>query len=231
MAARARRWNRRRVTWRHLSSAALRVPALEDAALRLAKSAEEQAERVATAEDARSRVEIALAAALVELDRTRRAGAEGDAEGDRALAVRVRELEGLVRALEADSFAMAETHARELTAMEERLRRASTLGGPRSCASSVGGRPSCSTWCTLSGGGASVSGGPHAEAGADGGRGRRGGTRDGASGSRRGCRAPEEVDEAALEIARREGESATAAWRIQELEQAIGRGSRTSRAS
>jgi chromosome segregation ATPase len=206
-----------------LPVAAERVRSLEDAIERLVAGTEEQAERLSVAEDARSKLEIALATALVELDGVRRSRVDVEQQAGLAgsAAQRVRELQAAVEALRAEAATAADVQGQELSALESALRERGRAvevlehelaRRERIILDLVHAFEEARTV----GATGSVGDAAHADA-------LREARREVERARAESNELRQKLDAAALEIARREGQSATTAWRIQELEETIAR--------
>ena len=225
-----------------LSATALRVPMLEVAVAQLEAGAAEQAQRLSQSEAARARLESALARALVELEEARRSQEEGEGEDEESedesaleaeAAARLEELQSEVSALEAEAAALHDGHGQELVALEEALRDRGRVtyalehelarreriildlvhaldeartegaeGGPTAGATETAPRDTAVA---------------AAEASAREARARADRLRT------ENAELRQKLDAAALEVARREAEMTTSAWRVQELEQTVAR--------
>jgi SAM-dependent methyltransferase len=217
---------------RGLAVVVQQVPALEAALRELEARLAVTTQQLAATDDARSRLEVALAAALLDLDAARGAVARGMAAEELAVALgaRSQELEARVQQLESRGVAPADSHAEEIAALEAALRER--------------GRATQVLELELARRERIVLDLVHAleevrDAVADPTRTATGPADDArlreaegaiADARRKADRVRAEndnlrakLDAAALEIARREAELATSAWRVQELEQAVGR--------
>ena len=214
------------------SAEASRVPELEAAIEELESGARDLAVRLSAAEEARVALEDALGRTTLELAAASAAVDCGDADVARtdAAAVRVVELEAEVHALEAEVDALSHGHGVEVDALEASLRERGKVA--QALEQEVQRRERIildllhvleEARAGASGTGVSLGAPVAGEAPVD------------ADGTVRDltlrvsqARADRDelrlkLDAAALEIARREGERVTSAWRVQELEQQIAR--------
>jgi len=217
-----------------LAVAVDRVPALEVAMAQLEAGAGELSRKLRATEDARGRAESALATAQRELEvarhsRKQETDRSEDIERMALAASRVRELEAEVTELESEVAALSLGHGEELIALESALRERARathlleeelLRRERIILDLVHAFDEARV--------TGAEGSPSAHQGAE----QASALRDAESALREArhrtdrARAENEelrarLDAAALEIARREGATATSAWRIQELEQAL----------
>jgi len=223
-----------------LVTTAARAPALEVAVAQLEAGTVQLAERLARTEEARAQAEARLAAALREAEilRSSRADAfpeEKDQEADGRVALvaaRVAELEAEVAALEAEAAVLSDGHGSELSALEAALRDRAKLVHAMEAELARRERIILDLVHAVDEARAMEGAPPVGVAGDD--SRTRAALADAETALREArhraerARAEnvelrEKLDAAALEIARREADSATSAWRIQELEQAIGR--------
>jgi hypothetical protein len=211
-----------------LSLLAARVPILEMGLAQLEAGGAELARRLAAAEEARALVESALSESLTELAALRAASAKPvDAPEDPLLP----QLLARIASLEADLARTADGHGSELTALEEGLRERARAAHALEQEVARRERIILDLVHALDearAGDAKADAGPADEART------RAALLDAESTLREArqraerARAEsddlrEKLDAASLEIARREAERTTAAWRIQELEQAVAR--------
>jgi hypothetical protein len=225
-----------------LSQAVSQVPALEAAFAELQASAREQSRRLANVDAERGALETALAEASIEIETLRAreslAGERAADESQRAeVADAVEELAVQVVALEAEALVLNEGHGDELMALEAGLRdRAKAihlleqelLRRERIILDLIHEVEELRTEMSIAQGGNETAG-----AGVNAGEALRASREhedalrearqrfDRARAENTDLRA--KLDQAALEIARREAEGTTSAWRIQELEQTIAR--------
>ena len=212
------------------SAEAGRIPELEAAVVELESGARNLARRLSATEEARAALEVALAKTQLELEAACAAAqqTEGDAARTEAAAVRVVELEAEVGALEAEVDALSHGHGAEVEALEASLRDRGKVTQALEVELVRRERIILDLLQVLEETRVGAATADPATAAPVAGSADADGTVGELTLRASQARAERDelrlkLDEAAVEIARREGERVTSAWRIQELEHQIGR--------